>query len=70
MELTCNDDEEEERAALVEDFCDYETKSVYVEATKTGQRFMGTVIEWLLNTCQDLRRLSISEGGGSTEKFK
>lgn len=43
---------------------------MYVEAAKTGQRFMGSVIEWLLNTCQNLRRLSISEGGGGTEKFK
>lgn len=51
VELTSNDEEEEERLALVEDFCDYQTQSVYVEAAKTGQRFMGSVIEWLLNTC-------------------
>ena len=24
---------------------------------------MGSLIEWLLNTCQNLKRLSISEGG-------
>ena len=57
-----------EREALALGYGDYQTYGVYIEAGKEGQRFMGSLIEWLLNTCYNLRRLSISEGGN--DKFK
>jgi hypothetical protein len=69
IELSANDEEDVAKRALPIDFSDYQTLSVYLEAKKNGQRFMGTVLEWLLNTCHNLRRLSISEGGSNNEKF-